>query len=131
MLGIQPLQSEIEKRKSSFFGKLSNMETDLLPKQAFTARLFEYLSNSQNTKFGYIKDISLIIQKYSLQNFMDTYIRTGNFPRKNIWKNLSIPITVQNGEKKINTDSDFTDFKYLQSATNLALLWTHQFPLQK
>jgi hypothetical protein len=53
------------------------METDLLPKQVFTARLFEYLNNNQYPKFGYIKDISLVIQKYSLQNFMDTYIRTG------------------------------------------------------
>jgi hypothetical protein len=35
------------------------METNFQPKQVFTARLFEYLSNNQNTKFGYIKDISL------------------------------------------------------------------------
>jgi hypothetical protein len=38
---------------------------------------------------------------------------------------LSIPITVRNGEKKIKTDSDFTDFKFLQSAIHSAPLWTH------
>jgi hypothetical protein len=63
MLGIQPTQSEVGKRKLYFFGKLCNMETDLLPKQVFTARLFEYLNNNPNTKFGYIKDICLIIQQ--------------------------------------------------------------------
>ena len=88
MLGIHPIQSEIEKRKLYFLEKLCKMETNLLPKQVFTARLFEYLNNIQNTKFGYIKDISLIIRKYSLQNFMDRYIRTGNFPSNFFWKNI-------------------------------------------
>ena len=129
MLGLQPIQSEIDKRKLYFLGKLCNMETNLLPKRVFTVRLFEYLNNNQSTNLGFVNDISRIIQKYSLDRFILTYVNNASFPSKNIWKNI-VKQTVNSyynttWKNVINTNSDFTDFKFLQSTVHLASLWTH------
>lgn len=129
MLGLQPIQSEIDKRKLYFLGKLCNMETNLLPKRVFTVRLFEYLNNNQSTNLGFVNDISRIIQKYSLDRFILTYVNNTSFPSKNIWKNI-VKQTVNSyynttWKNVINTNSDFTDFKFLQSTVHLASLWTH------
>jgi hypothetical protein len=129
MLGLRPIQSEIEKRKLYFLEKLCNMDTNLLPKQVFATRLFEYFNNNQETSFGFVKDICHILQKHSLENFIVTYIRNACFPTKNIWKNI-VKQTIHSHynstwKEQINSNPEYEDFKLLQSAIHLAPLWTH------
>ena len=88
LLDILPIESEIDARKLLFLGRLCRMDSHTLPKQIFLSRLFSYVETLSENQCGFIPDIMEIIHKYELSSFLLDWIQEGNFPDKNVWKNI-------------------------------------------
>ena len=88
LVGLRPITSEIDKKKLLFFEKLCNFSHDILVKKIFLFRLFTYLNDKQDKSFGYVKDIFSILHKYSLEQYLTSYLETGIFPSKTEWKKM-------------------------------------------
>lgn len=82
MLGIYPIETEIDKRKLVFFGKLCNFETNVLSKQIFLYRLQDFIINEGKQVSGFLQDIWQILLKYDLLNYLQIFLNEAKFPGK-------------------------------------------------
>ena len=88
LLGLLPIEAEIEARKLLFLGRLCRMNYRLLPKQIFLTRLFSFQERLADTQYGFIPDIYTLLEKIDLLEYVRTWQTDGSFPSKLLWKNL-------------------------------------------
>lgn len=135
LVGLRPITSEIDKKKLLFFEKLCNFSHDILVKKIFLFRLFTYLNDKQDKSFGYVKDIFSILHKYSLEQYLTSYLETGIFPSKTEWKKMikSEIFRYESHQWTNRTihDSDFTRFIILHNGTGLPRIWKFAWSAQQ
>ena len=87
LLGTKPIEYEIEKRKLIFLGQLCSHSVDHYSRDIFYYRLLQFVNNPENQK-GFFNDINRILRKYSLFSNIQTFVLSGNFPTKHVWKHM-------------------------------------------
>ena len=85
LLGILPIEAEIEKKKLSFFGQLCRLERKCAAKQLFLLRLSAFMLDK--SIYGFVNDIAIALCKFNLFDVMLKYVEDGSFPSKFLWKN--------------------------------------------
>ena len=85
LLGILPIEAEIEKKKLSFFGQLCRLERNCAAKQLFLLRLSAFMLDK--SIYGFVNDIAIALCKFNLFDVMLKYIEDGSFPSRMLWKN--------------------------------------------
>ena len=72
LIGINPIEADIDYRKLTFFGQLCRLPGCYRVKEVFLHRLFNF-ANSLGPKYGLIPDLFHILNKYSLGDVLDMY----------------------------------------------------------
>ena len=87
LIGINPIEADIDYRKLTFFGQLCRLPGCYRVKEVFLHRLFNF-TNSLGPKYGFIPDLFHILNKYSLGDVLDMYTESGVFMSKFVWKKI-------------------------------------------
>ena len=85
--GLRSLEAEIHYRKLLFFARILNSEPGDLVYRLFLIRAESFFTSSLNST-GLVKNISEILQKYTLINYFHTWSHEGHFPNYLNWKNI-------------------------------------------
>jgi hypothetical protein len=133
MLGVYPIEAEIDKRKLMFFGKLCNLGLGTLSKQIFLYRLHDFIASVSDGKqiSGFIRDIWQMLLKYNLMNYLQSFVNETKFPRKFSWKNI-IRQSIHNYQleswlNRTETDRDFLMFRDLHHSITPARIYKFDF----
>lgn len=86
-IGCLPIEAIIDKSKLRFFGQLCMLRDNKPARVIFHNRLSAYLMNKVNFQ-GFMPDIYRILQKYSLNCVLESYLNSGQFVSKCMWKRL-------------------------------------------
>ena len=84
---MYPIEAEIDYRKLIFLGQLCHLPGGFRAKEIFIHRLI-HINESPVKKLGFVPDIFRILNKYSIVQVLNEYIRTGSFPNKISWKKV-------------------------------------------
>ena len=129
MTNLERLPILVEKRKLMFLYKLCEMKAQSLTKQIFIYRLFQYFGDTSRKQHGFIPDVTNILSKYSLLNFLNSYMFTGCFPTKLQWKNIVNGAINQHEkhrkEERMRSDNDFTRFLRLSENNGYDFIWQY------
>lgn len=87
LIGLNPIESEIDYKKLVFLGQLCRLPGAHRVKEIFIHRLVHF-NESPAKKLGFLPDIYRILNKYSITHILDEYKQTGSFPNKLSWKKL-------------------------------------------
>ena len=87
-LGLWSMDGTIDKAKLLYFGRLCRLHETLLTKKIFTERLSSYYIDPNKQTIGFIPDIIQILDKYSLGNYLSTYIEENTLPAKLSWTKI-------------------------------------------
>ena len=87
LLGIIPLEIEIEIRKLILFGQLCRLSSKYWVKNIFLNKLSSYTINPYK-QTGFISDIEKILNNYQLTHVLDMYFSDGIFPGQLAWKRM-------------------------------------------
>jgi hypothetical protein len=82
MLGVYPIEAEIDKRKLMLFDKLCNLGQGTLSKQIFLYRLHDFIANEGKERSKFIRDIWQILLKYNIMNYLQSFVNQTQFPKK-------------------------------------------------
>ena len=88
-VGLWSFEGEIDKRKLLSFRRLIHAREQCIHHRVFIIRLTGWKWNA-NKITGFIPDIVRILRKYSLWEYLDNYLQTGNFPSKSEWKKVVV-----------------------------------------
>ena len=84
-LGIPNLETDIAKRKCSLFGQICRLNPHYTVKRVFLHRLTSHFFFN-DIEYGFIVDSLNIISDLGLEDYVLTFLNTGNFPSKFEWK---------------------------------------------
>ncbi|KAK6191096.1 hypothetical protein SNE40_002841 [Patella caerulea] len=87
-IGWCSLESYISTQKLFFLGQLLNLSAHCLPHQICVNRLLEYRYNCCEQPRGFIAEVSKILKRYNLSNYIEDFIISRTFPNKVRWKKL-------------------------------------------
>ncbi len=96
IIGINSLEYEIDKKKLLLFGQLCLLNPDTCIKRIFSVRVMGFAADSRKQR-GFIPDIFRLLEKYSLLDYVNSYITSGNFVSMYTWKytlNRAVTLTV-------------------------------------
>ena len=79
------LESEIAKRKCSLFGQLCRLDPRYTVKRLFIHRLPSHFFFN-DILYGFVVDTLKIISDLGLDYYVLTFLYTGDFPSKFVWK---------------------------------------------
>ena len=83
LVGINPITTEIEKRKLCLLEKLGNMTNENISKNIFIRTLFQYKTrNNTDCQYGFVPDIFKILSKFNLLEYIEMYMKSNKFPNK-------------------------------------------------
>lgn len=85
---VLPMCAYIEQRKLTFLQKLCTIPPELLSRQMFDLRMNLFVLKGYKNQTEFIPDIWKIVQKYSLEEYLHTYLKSSVFPPKYVWKNI-------------------------------------------
>ena len=115
-------------------GRLCNSETDLFHKDLFLNFIAEYYLGYSNI-CNVTKSLIETLLRYDLIEYLNQYVSTGNFPRKNNWKNIVINAITRREEDEwtlcVNSRSELSRFMSIQKSQlkpNNLLLLSYIFP---
>ena len=127
LLGIFPLEIEIEIRKLILFGQLCRLSSKYWVKNIFLNRLLSYKINPYK-QTGFIPDIEKILNKYQLTHVLDMYFSDGIFPGQLAWKrmlNSNVKNSaVANWHTRIYAP-EFSRFKSIQTDFQPNIFWLY------
>ena len=87
LLGLWSIGAEIDKRKLLFLRRLICASEYCLHRRVFMIRLIRWKWNPDEIT-AFIPDLIGILRKYSLWEYMDNFLQSGDFPSKSEWKKL-------------------------------------------
>ena len=87
LLGVFPLESEIDFKKLNLLGQLCRSDTKCWITPVFHIRLESYLNN-RNKQIGFFCDITRLLEKYGLAAYLENFRNHGTFPCKTAWNKL-------------------------------------------
>jgi hypothetical protein len=74
-IGFWEMEAYIDKAKLIYFGRLCMLGPDTTTKQVFVNRLFSFrYRQGEERVMGFIPDVMRLLQKYDLQEFLETHI---------------------------------------------------------
>ena len=73
------------------FLRLCSTPIDSSVKKLFLHRLMAFKNYVTTLSVGFISDVTRIINKYKLNNFIENFISKSYFPPKTIWKHIVKP----------------------------------------
>ena len=128
LLGWTTIVGYIDTKKLLFVGRIINMPSKLLPRQVFLTRLMLFYNKCTVTSGGFIPDIIQILKKYDLFKFIDSFVKSSQFPSQRHWK-LLVKSSVHAKEEhsimeRFNIDSDFDYFKVIHKSVIPHRAWT-------
>ena len=92
LIGIFPLEIEIDFRKLTLFGQFCRANTCTWMKREFLFRLLSYVNCRENVQQGFIPDVLNLFEKYQLMHIVHTYVSnvksSSKFPSKFDWNRL-------------------------------------------
>jgi len=99
-LGMLTLKAMMDKRKLYFFGRLAQLPSTILAKKIFTYRLYSYILRRKcQTTTGFVRDCFAIAKEYGLQQYLENYWLTRDFPSVTEWKRV-VTTAVNNKEEE-------------------------------
>ena len=87
LIGMLPIEAEIDKRKLIFLGQVCSLNPSSIIKKVFAQRLMSYKNNAIKAS-GFVPDIFRLCRKYNLLAIVNNYISSGRFPSKLVWKRI-------------------------------------------
>ena len=87
LLGIYPIENEIDFKKLILFGQLCRLDSSVWLKNVFLFRLFSYMTYADRQS-GFIPNIIRLLEKYQLRHTVYDFIENSTFPSKYHWKRL-------------------------------------------
>ena len=88
LMGIFPLETEIDFRKLTLFGQFCRTITCTWVKRVFLFRLLSYMTYPYNGQHGFIPDVIKLLEKYQMLHIVHSFVDTSRFPSKNAWNRL-------------------------------------------
>ena len=128
-MNIPCIETLIDYRKLQFMGQLCRLSNQYLAKTVLNHRLVRYANHADNQTLGFLPEVYRLIQKYELQQYVDLYLESGEFPTNYMWKSI-LKRNVLNREKsdrveRLKDNELYADmFDSALSSTSPSLLWT-------
>ena len=114
LLGVPPLEFEIDYRKLLFFGQLCRLSSNHITIHVFKNRTKSFLNCSTGHITGYFPHIFALLKKYSLDNYLTLFLDTNNFPSNLSWKSVVKKTVLETAnrewESRILSDTNLKDF---------------------
>jgi hypothetical protein len=125
-LDMNSIEINVEFRKLTFLGQLCRLPCRYLAKKVFLNRLFSFLNNDRQY-VGFIPDSYKLLQKYNLLTVLNNFVITGEFPSKNVWKNMlhkQVLIASKQGRTEALLQQRPGAVNYLPTPCNTSELWS-------
>jgi len=87
-LGMISMEARIDKQKLVFLGRMCRTSANLIAKKVFLWTVGNLIFDPHHSYNSFIYDISTVLKKYDLEDYLNDFIFTGKFPDKISWKNL-------------------------------------------
>ena len=87
-LGVKSIEYYIDRCKLYFLLRLGSTPIDSSVKKLFLHRLMAFKNSVTTLNVGFISDVTRILNKYKLNNFIENFISKSYFPPKTIWKHM-------------------------------------------
>ncbi len=127
VLGVLPIEADIDKRKLIFLRQLCTLPLECVAKGIFMKRLLAYRQGSIQPN-GFMQDIHRILRKYTLTHVLDDYVETGGFVSNWSWKRLikhSIGCVVQSDwENTVQTDASLAALATIHIGYSPHAIWS-------
>ena len=117
LIGIFPLEIEIDLKKLTLFGQFFRANTCTWMKRVFLFRLLSYVNCHENVQQGFIPDVLNLLEKYQLIHVVHTYLSCSNFPSKFAWNSLiknKLHSSAINARHSRTLAQDFYRFRIIQ-----------------
>ena len=88
LLGVYPIELEIDSRKLTLFGQMCRLNSNSWVKNVFLNRLTSFTTHSNGRQTGFIADIFRLLGKYQLRHVLEAYLESSIFPSKFAWKRI-------------------------------------------
>ena len=88
LLGVFPIELEIDSRKLTLFGQMCRLNSNSWVKNQFLNRLTSFTTHSNGRQTGFIADIFRLLGKYQLRHVLEAYLESSIFPSKFAWKRI-------------------------------------------
>ena len=110
------------------FLRLCSTPIDSSVKKLFLHRLMAFKNYVTTLSVGFISDVTRIINKYKLNNFIENFISKSYFPPKTIWKHIVKPSLnytfTSSWNQTVINDSAHGRFAFIHNyITEPLLLW--------
>ena len=79
LLGIFPIEIDIDFRKITLFGPYCRLNSNIWVKTVFLNRLTSYISKCNHRQEGFVPDVVRLLEKYQLIDSLYTYLKKGTF----------------------------------------------------
>jgi len=128
LLDMESAEELMDFYKLQFLGKLCRPNLpNCLAKHVFVQRLTRHIGYC-DVMFGFLPDISRLVEKYELGHFIDTLISTGRFPGKSAWGRI-LNTSVKRPHKRqreiiLNNEQWDTDISSGFKLSNSDNIWT-------
>ena len=87
-LGVKSIEYYIDRCKLYFLRRLCSTPIDSSVKKLFLHRLMAFKNSVTTLNVGLISDVTRILNKYKLNNFIENFISKSYIPPKTIWKHI-------------------------------------------
>ena len=88
LLQMTDLVTIIDRCKLNLFGQLCRLKTDNIIKLVFLKRFCNFKMNTDTVQYGYFNDISNVLKKYDLNDYLDNFYNNSQFPLQSAWKKI-------------------------------------------
>ena len=88
LLGLNSIETEINKKKLYLLGRMINSDSRLVHKKLLVRRLVKW-KWSKKKMTGFNPDVIKVLREYDLLGFIVDYLKNESFPSKNRWKTIA------------------------------------------
>ncbi len=127
MLGETSIESFIDLQKLNFLFGLCSSRANYVVRYLFLQRLYQYRMHCSVVHKGFIPDITRILHKYGLSDYLDRFAEYSVFPGKYVWKSVCKTAILckeeQSWRERMLLSRDFDRFRYVQTDLSPSYIW--------
>ena len=127
LLGFTSIEAYIDQQKLSFLGALWRLKSSDIASQVFLNRLYQFRNKCAHANRGFVPDVVEILHKNNLHDYLETYISTNTFPKKEQWKRTCkqtiISYEQTKWRRRISSCDDYFRFREVNQTLTPSVIW--------
>ena len=127
LLGFTSIEGYIDQQKLLLLGALCRLKSSDIASQVFLNRLYQFRNKCAHANRGFVPDVVEILHKNNLHDYLETYISTNTFPKKEQWKRTCKQTIISYEQTKwrlrISSCDDYFRFREVNQTLTPSVIW--------